>query len=143
VALCSFGASLFSALVLIFVWPAGYKQLQSNPERIEEMIPALHPAWLGLLMAGICVYEEVIFRGVLLTHLRRLTRSWTIAVILAAAVFAALHIGEQPGSQEAATCVPLFAVAIVWSLSTIWSRSLVPAIIGHFLFNMVQLVYLW
>ncbi len=124
------------------VWPEGLEQLQSNPERIKTFVPELSTAQLLLLMLAVAAYEEVIFRGFILTHLRRITGSWVVATLLAAVVFALMHVGESAGTQTWATFYPLVVMAVLWSAVTIWRRSLVPAIVGHALFNSVQLLFL-
>ena len=82
--------------------------------------------------------EEIVFRGILLSYVRRISRSWTVAIVVSSCVFALPHVFDQ----EAATCVPLFCVGGVWAIFTLWRRSLVPAIVGHTLFNFPQIIYL-
>lgn len=138
------GASYLAYLVcfglMTLFWPEGSQELAGNVERVRAMIPDLHPGLLLLLMLGVAAYEEFIFRGILVTHLRRITRSWLAGILLAGALFASMHIGGDVGTQAPAVFFPLWAVAIVWSLVFIWRRSLVPVIVGHALFNWVQLM---
>jgi len=119
-------------------WPALVGEMEENAQRIMEMVPNLRPAEYVPLTAMIGVYEELVFRGFLMTRLRRATGGWTIAVVLSTAVFTALHAFEQ-------TPLALVVVAIlslVFSLVTIWRRSIVPAIIAHALFDLSQLLLL-
>ena len=133
----SFATFFITAGLLSAFWPAAFEQLQDNSEQIEKMIPHWHPLALFALMFAVACYEEFLFRGILLTHLRRLSGSWIFAVLLSSVLFALMH-----SSQEAAAAIPLFATALVWSGFTIWRRSIVPAIIGHALFNFIQLMAL-
>jgi len=142
VAILSYVAFIVSFGVMMLIWPDGASQLRQNVERIDGMIPDLDTWVLVLLMVVVAAYEEILFRGFLLTHLRRITRSWTVAIVLGGALFAVLHIGEEVGSQTTATVVPLFAAGVLWSLMLIWRRSLVPGIVGHALFNSAQLVFM-
>lgn len=142
VAIASYLAFLICAGMLQFVWPEGFRQLGENPERIKDMVPDSGFVPLMLLMLGIGLYEEVVFRGFLLTRIRRLTRSWTLAILITSLGFAAMHIGNSPGSQTMATAIPLFAVAVLWSLVTVWRRSVVVSIVGHALFNVGQVMVL-
>jgi membrane protease YdiL (CAAX protease family) len=142
VAIFSYAAFLMSYGVMYLVWPEGIRQLEENVQRIDAMMPDVHPWTLVLLMVAVATYEEILFRGFLLTHLRRITRSWVVAVLISSTLFAAMHIGDDVGSQNLATVVPLFAMGVVCSIFTIWRRSLIPAIVGHALFNSVQLVLL-
>ena len=132
--------AFFVTIGLIWAfWPAGYRDLMNNPENIRQLIPEMHPLLLlaGLVWVGI--YEEILFRGFLLAYLRRLTSSWPGAIVLSSAAFALLHLPGQP----VAACLTLFSVAVVLALVTIWRKSLMPAIVGHALFNFTQLMFLF
>ena len=125
-------------LLLWLLWPEVVGEMQENARRIMELVPNLRPVEFVPLSALIGVYEELVFRGFLMTRLRRATGGWTIAVVLSTAVFAGLHAFEQ-------TPVALVIVAIlslVFSLVTIWRRSIVPAVIAHALFDLSQLLLL-
>ena len=125
-------------LLLWLLWPEVVGEMQENARRIMELVPNLRPVEFVPLSALIGVYEELVFRGFLMTRLRRATGGWTIAVVLSTAVFTGLHAFEQ-------TPVALVIVAIlslVFSLVTIWRRSIVPAVIAHALFDLSQLLLL-
>lgn len=130
----SFGVFICSVQGMIVLWPEGFAQMSDNWEHVEAMLPPMSLGTAFALMLVIGVLEELIFRGILLTHLRRITRSWIAAAVISGAVFAALHIGDQ----ATAAVVPLFLVSLVWSGFTIWRRSLLPSIVGHALFNFLQ-----
>jgi len=125
-------------LVLALVYPAVNEQLEDNAETIMTFMPNLHPLGFLGVAAVIAFYEELLFRGYLLTRLRRGAGSWTLAVVLSAAVFTALHAVDQ----EPIALGPVTILALVLSGVTIWRRSLVPAITAHLIFNLVQLLYL-
>ncbi len=134
----SFGAFFVCAGAMEVLWPAGFKELQANPAKIEQMVPDWNPALLIAVMFAVACYEELLFRGVLLSHLRKLTGSWTAAILIACAVFASMH-----STQVEAAMIPLAGTAIVWSLFAIWRRSIVPSIVGHTLFNFIQVMMLY
>ena len=70
-------AGVIGAMFLIY--RDGCDALQKNPERIAEPIPHLHPPLLCGIGMLVGFYEELIFRGFLLTRLRRLTGSGAVA----------------------------------------------------------------
>ena len=125
-------------LLLWFLWPAVVGEMQENARRIMELVPNLHPVEFVPVAALIGVYEELVFRGFLMTRLRRATGGWTIAVILSTAVFTALHAFEQTPSALVVVAI----LSLVFSLVTIWRRSIIPAIITHGLFDLSQLLLL-
>ena len=79
------------------------------------------------------------FRGFLLTRLRRALGSWWLAVPATSLAFAVPHMLDQ----KAMMAIPLFAVGVALSLFVIWRKSLLPAMIGHGLFNSCQILVLY
>lgn len=90
---------------------------------------------LFLLAVGLApVFEEVIFRGILLTLV---ARRWgaAVAVISVSALFALVH-GHLP------SLAPLFVIAVAFSLGYIYSGSLLVPVTMHALFNGINLLML-
>lgn len=126
-------------LMLMAFWPKLLQQMIENAEIIMAMIPKQHPLVLGLLAMVVALYEELLFRGFLLPRLRRATNSWVLAVLLSTAVFTLLHsIDQMPAAM-----VPITILSLVFCVITIWRRSIIPAIFGHFLFDFAQFLYLY
>lgn len=127
------------ALTVMFFVPELQKEMEANQGKLHEMLPDLNIAgflWLAILVG---FYEELIFRGFLMPRLRRCFGSWIPAVLVSTAVFTALHAFEQ-----VAVALPLIAIlSLAFSLVTIWRRSLVPAIVGHALFDFSQFVMIY
>lgn len=134
-AILSYGCQL----ALMAFWPKLLKQMIENAEIIMAMIPKRHPLVLGLLSMAVAVYEELLFRGFLLPRLRRATNSWVLAVLLSTVLFTSLHARDQ----TMAAMVPITILSLVFCMITIWRRSIVPAVFGHFFFNFVQFLYLY
>jgi len=129
----AFAVFLCVNLVIQQVWPTGYEELLSNAERVREQMPEMGSGAIVALTVFVGVWEEVVFRGFLLPRLRRLTDFWVVAVVLSSAVFAILHLGMQ----TPVIVVPLFFIGVLFCVVTIWRRSLIPAIVGHFLFDLI------
>ncbi len=136
VALCIF--SMVAAVAVSLLAPELMEKMSENSRRLVELIPNV-----GLLeFAGVAmvvgIYEEVLFRGFLMTRLRRITGSWTLAVLISTVVFTALHAFDQVWAA-----LPMIAVlALVFSVVTIWRRSIIPAVVAHALFDFMQLLFL-
>lgn len=127
---------VIAQLMMMALWPELLKQLDQNADQLLDLLPRMSLFQSAILMLMVGVYEELLFRGFLLTRLRRMTGSWTAAVLISTAIFAALHAFDQ---------VPLALVLIsflslVFSLLTIWRRSLIPAIVAHAAFNFSQMI---
>ncbi|MHC4093796.1 MAG: lysostaphin resistance A-like protein [Planctomycetota bacterium] len=130
---------LMGGLLLYFLWRSGFQALTDNVDRIEEMLPRIHPLVLVLVMGVVAFYEELVFRGFLLTRLRRAFGSWWPAGAVSSALFAVPHALDQ----EPVAMVPLFMLGCLFCAVTIWRKSLVPAMIGHALYNSGTVVYLY
>lgn len=86
-----------------------------------------------LLLAGVAVHEELLFRGLILTLLRRTCGTWWPAVLINSAIFGALHFQQGAFGMLQAGCL-----GVVFSLLFIGSRSLPAVMLTHFLFDFVQ-----
>jgi len=133
-----YGVIALVLLGLMFAWPELPKQMQDNATGLLEIIPRCSPLVLLCMSAVIGVYEELLFRGFLMLRLRRVTGSWFFAVVLNSALFTALHAMDQ----TPAALVIVAILSLSFSLTTIWRRSIVPAMIAHALFDFSQLLLL-
>ena len=88
------------------------------------------------LNAAFVVMEETLFRGILLTRLRRIFGAWLPAALVSSVLFAFLHL---PGAPHASAT---FLMSLVFSYVYVRSGSLVSVAVTHFVFNCAQLVYL-
>ncbi len=125
-------------IALGLAWPSIMEQMQENAERITRAVPRLHPLGFAGMAMLIGFYEELVFRGFLMTRLRRVTGSWLLAVVLSTAVFTGLHAMDQTWTALVAVSI----LSLVFSVVTIWRRSIVPAIVGHALFDLLQFLWL-
>ncbi|MCP4591208.1 MAG: CPBP family intramembrane metalloprotease [bacterium] len=138
VAAVTFAVFLLGVGLAYAVWPGAAEDLANNPKNIQERLPRLGIGGLAGLTAFVGLWEEITFRGFILPRLRRATGTWTLAVLLSSIIFAAPHLAMQ----SAALLIPLFMIGALWSVVTIWRRSLVPVIVAHFLFNFAQMLYM-
>lgn len=122
-----------------YFWPDWIEAMGENAAQLVRLIPAMHPGWFVPLMLTVGMYEEVLFRGFLLTRLRRAFGAWTPAVVVTTVLFTLAHVGDQ----ELAAMPIIAGLSVIFSIATIWRRSLWPAIIGHFLFNLLQMIGLY
>ncbi len=126
-------------LTMMALWPDTIQKMTENSERLMAIIPPLNPMLFIPLAMLIGIYEEVLFRGFLLTRLRRGTGSWTIAVVISPALFTALHAGEQ----TLPALVMVTILSLMFSGLTIWRRTIVPAIIAHTLWDLSQFLLMY
>jgi membrane protease YdiL (CAAX protease family) len=104
---------------------------------VRERIPDLPVREMAILMTFVAVWEEVVFRGFILTRLYALLRRWWLAIPLSALLFGSVHL------YEGALAVGLISVfGVILALLFCWRRSLIPCITMHFMHNMLMLLLL-
>lgn len=137
--LCGVIFMLLIVMVLVLsLIPGLAEELRSNPEQIMQWMPRLSIAgYLGLAVT-VGFHEELLFRGFLMPRLRRLTGSWLAAVLLSGALFTLLHMGEQ----RTAAMIPIAMLSFIFSIVTIITRSLIPSVVAHALFDFMQFVFI-
>ncbi len=137
-ALAALYGLILIATPFIWLWPELMKEMEESARRIMALVPKLRPAEFVPLTIMIGIYEELVFRGFLMTRLRRAMGGWTGAVILSTAVFTSLHAFDQTWSA----LIFVALLSFVFSLVTIWRRSIIPAVVAHALFDLIQLLLL-
>jgi membrane protease YdiL (CAAX protease family) len=125
-------------IVINFFWPDWLRQFSENADRLAQWMPPFNPLQFAALAITVGWYEELLFRGFLMTRLRRLTGSWIAAVPLSTALFALLHAFDQTFGAVLLITV----LSLVFSMLTIWRRSIVPAMVAHALFDLIQMLLL-
>lgn len=114
-------------------------RMMENTEQLQGLVPQMSPLASYLVALIIGLHEELVFRGFLMPRLRRFSGSWTIAVVLTTGGFAALHAIDQVWL----VLVPITLLSLLFSITTILRRSIVPAIVGHTLFDFAMFVILY
>lgn len=94
-----------------------------------------HKSVLGTLMllVPVALNEEILFRGLLLPYLRRVTGAWWAAVLISSSIFGLLHL-----MQGVVGALQITGVSIIWSIFFIRTRSLTTVVIAHVLFDFAQ-----
>jgi sodium transport system permease protein len=137
----------FAALLALLLLPplaglaqAAYdwspRQQLNDPHPLAQMLRAIHESsdatrslLLGLIAYALtpAICEEIAFRGLILSGLHRRFRPRN-AILVSAFLFALYHLNVF-------LFLPAFGLGIVLGLLTVRSRSLVPAMLFHFLYN--------
>jgi len=118
---------------IVLVFPQAEEDLMKRIQLVD-ILPSESLWGMLLLLVPVAVHEEIVFRGLLLPYLRRLLGSWGPAVLISSAVFAVLHV-----DQGWFGVMQVFGVAIVWALFFLASRSLLPVMLAHLVFDLIQM----
>jgi sodium transport system permease protein len=122
-----------------------FPQQLDDPHPLGQLLRAIHEHGqgadsnlaLGLIACAVvpAVCEEIAFRGFILTGLHGRFRPRN-AILLSALLFALYHLNVF-------LFLPAFGLGVVLGLLTVRSRSIVPAILVHFLHNAILLAAAW
>ncbi len=125
--------SFYSAAYQIGLRQAGYETLPQEVVTIFSSEPSLGVRAYFLFLAVVLapVFEEVFFRGILLPLAAR--RWGATAAVLAVSLFFALIHFHLP------SVVPLFLIAVAFSIGYIYSGSILVPIVMHAVFNAVNM----
>lgn len=126
-------ALLFAVLALIMLHPGLLDERPAAQRAIEESFPRLKLWEILLLCVGVAVYEEIVFRGFLLTRLLAIVRRWWLAVPIGTLAFGLMHF-RQGGLAVAVVCF----LGAVMSMLFVWRRSLVAPITMHVIHNVLM-----
>jgi len=113
-----------------------YRQMQQRLEGLYERLLPPGELWaplLSLVAAALvpAICEEAVFRGATQRSFERRMRPGR-AIVLAGLLFAGLHL--QPHNLVPLAILGAFLGLVSWT-----SRSIYPAIVGHFLFNALMI----
>lgn len=122
-----------SVIVVVEQFLPGLDEDLAERERFFELIPMHNELLLVLLLIPVAIDEEVIFRGLLIPYLHRVGCTWPAAVGISALIFGALHIAQGGIGIFQAT-----VLGVVFGAAFYKTRSVLPTIVAHFIFNLVQ-----
>ena len=132
---CVYAYLAVSAVVigaLLLLVPELVHDVMERTEVLKSM-PVDRTGLTILLLVPVAAHEEIIFRGLLLPYLRRVTGHWWLAVLISSAIFGALHL-----PQGVLGALQIAGIGATLGLIFVWSRSLLAVTIAHFIFNFVQ-----
>lgn len=132
-----YAAMLTAGLVVIGLVTAFPSLMGDLKQRIDfaRQLPVGSFATQLPLILAVAIHEELIFRGLLLPGLKRVTGRWWLAILLSSVLFAALHIPGQGALAAIQVTVLGAALAVVFVLS----RSLPAVILAHAAFDLIQI----
>ena len=125
-------AVVYAYITVLIV--AGFDASTDVPNEVYDNIaPIVVLATLSLVFAPIV--EEIFFRGFIFGAIKsRFGRA--AAIVASGLIFGAVHLGNPGGWVVFA---PISAVGMIFAWGYLYSGSIVPAIMAHFLFNLVNL----
>jgi membrane protease YdiL (CAAX protease family) len=130
--LCLLG--LFFGMVFLYLI-RGWLKLDDGLSQIGAR--AAHPIWMLFMFSAVAaISEEIVYRGVLIGWLARITGAQWSGALLALTLFALSHVGNWGWNYVILAAVP----GLVLTLFFVWKRDLGVCMIGHFLLDFIGLL---
>ena len=107
-------------------------QMAKERVKVLYIFPSLHPAVTVAFCLFVGLYEELLFRGFLLTRLRVLFGGWTGPIVFSSVFFAVSHLYEGGFA-----ILQIFILSLVLSIVFVGRGSLVPVALAHAVFDMI------
>jgi len=124
------------SVVVIKVFPQVLQRLGSERFEVFKMFPRIPIPVLALFTLFVGFYEELLFRGFLMTRLVKVFRSFGAALVVSSVIFALAHASYQ----DVLAVFQIFTVAIVIGSLFLIRRSLISPILVHAMFDFVSLL---
>ena len=126
--------SVAMAVWLMLLWPELLSVVYKNRQAgLMETFPKMDVWQWIVLPIVVAAIEEPLFRGLLQQRLTVALGHPLWGVIAQAALFGGPHLYEGPTAA-----LSIFYLGVILGALTWWRRSLVPAMVAHALFNMVN-----
>jgi membrane protease YdiL (CAAX protease family) len=126
--LCYLGGIVAVAVVAGFA-PEGLSGLAREKSEFLHRVATIPPALVLPVSLFVGLYEEVLFRGFLLTRFRALLGGTLGAVVLTAALFGALHMTQGLAGMAQTGAVGLVLAVLAARTRSLWSPILTHAVI--------------
>lgn len=124
-------------VIIGVLYPSIREHQEQVAEAMDQTFPKMSLAVTIVFMAFVATWEEIAFRGFLLTRLRAVFNRWWLAIPVGAVMFGLCHGYEGPMGMAQTTLLGVVMGLLFW-----WRRSLVPGIVFHTLNNIVAMLML-
>lgn len=127
------------ALAVLHVSPKTMEELAEHRKEVAELFPRLPLLWIALFALFVGFYEEVLFRGFLITRLKFIVRNIWAALIISSLLFGVIH-----SYQDLLAMVQISIIAVIMGGLFILRGNLTAPILVHTVFDFANLtVYMY
>lgn len=128
-------ALIVLAVGLYLLSPSSIEQGDAQTrEALNSVFPDMSPAVVVLFMTFVVIWEEVAFRGFLLTRLQVVLRRWWLTVPVGALLFGMGHVWQGPMAAMMTA-----VLGVVLGVLFAWRKSLVPGMVLHLINNLLAI----
>ena len=131
-----FAFNLAIMVVVSIFMPELAAKLTKERSAVMKLFPLISPIWLILMTAFVGFYEELVFRGFLITRLGVLTRNIWVAVFLSSLIFGVSH-----AYQDNLAMVQITVIGFIFGAMFVVRKSLISPILAHMAFDFINLAF--
>lgn len=126
-----------TGIIVSHLYPQIAEQQEKVAQAMQETFPRMSLATTAVFMAFVAIWEEIAFRGFMLTRLQVIFKRWWLTIPIGAVLFGCCHLYEGPLGVAQVTLL-----GVVMGVLFRWRKSLVPGIVFHALNNVVAILML-
>jgi membrane protease YdiL (CAAX protease family) len=121
-------------LVLALSFPKMAEEIARKRTEVAGIFPEISPWLLVLFTLFVGFYEELLFRGFLITRLNAITKHPWLSVVVSSVIFGAVHFYQDPLAM-----VQIMIIALVLGGMFVIRGKLMAPILTHMAFDFVSL----
>jgi membrane protease YdiL (CAAX protease family) len=131
-----FAFNLSVMIVISMFLPDLATKLAKERTEVLKLFPTISPLWLILITAFVGFYEELVFRGFLITRLKAVAGNIWIAVFISSLIFGVAH-----SYQDSLAMVQITVIAFIFGTMFVLRKSLISPILAHMAFDFINLAF--
>jgi membrane protease YdiL (CAAX protease family) len=133
-----FALNLAITIIVGFFLPDLAGKLAKERSQVLQMFPQISPIWLILVTAFVGFYEELVFRGFLITRLKVMTKNVWVAVFISSVIFGVVH-----NYQDKLAMVQITMIAFIFGTMYVRRKSLISPMLAHMAFDFINLAFVF
>lgn len=114
--------------------PEMIAKLAKERSEVMRLFPLISPIWLIVITAFVGFYEELVFRGFLITRLKVLTGNIWAAVLISSILFGVSH-----AYQDNLAMIQITVIGFIFGTMFVLRKSLISPILAHMAFDFINL----
>lgn len=130
-----FVAIIALSMAIYVLFPEFAEQKQQAGHVIDNVLPPFSLLQLAAFMMFVSIWEEIVFRGFVMTRLQAIVHRRWLVVLISSVFFGVIHFYEGPIAVGV-----IILLGMVMAVLFLWRRSLVPCITLHFLNNFCMML---
>lgn len=128
-----------AVMVMISIFlPDLATKLAKERTEVFKLFPAISPLWLILITAFVGFYEELVFRGFLITRLKVVAGNLWAALVISSVLFGVVHNYQDPLAM-----VQITVIGFILGMMFVLRKSLISPILAHMAFDFINLAFVF